>query len=126
MAKRVVEVDVAGKEIRDLEPPVDPIPGNNVKLTIDTRLQAATKAALIGEIEWWNRYFNTIRSSNGVAIAVNPKTGEVLAMVSYPTFENNRMAKYIPAYYYNQLLADPLTPLFNHAIFSRTPARICF
>jgi penicillin-binding protein 2 len=119
--KRVVEVDVAGKEIRDLEPPVDPIPGNNVKLTIDTRLQAATKAALIGEIEWWNRYFNTIRSSNGVAIAVNPKTGEVLAMVSYPTFENNRMAKYIPAYYYNQLLADPLTPLFNHAISAEHP-----
>ncbi|BBB48631.1 penicillin-binding protein 2 [Pelolinea submarina] len=119
--KRVVEVDVAGKEIRDLEPPVDPIPGNNVKLTIDTRLQAATKAALIGEIQWWNRYFNTIRSSNGVAIAVNPKTGEVLAMVSYPTFENNRMAKYIPAYYYNQLLADPLTPLFNHAISAEHP-----
>ena len=119
--KRVVEVDVAGKQIRDLEVPVDPIPGNNVKLTIDTRLQAATKAALIGEIEWWNRYFNTIRSSNGVAIAVNPKTGEILAMVSYPTFENNRMAKYIPAYYYNQLLADPLTPLFNHAISAEHP-----
>ncbi len=101
--KRVVEVDVAGKEIRDIETPIDPVPGNNVKLTIDTRLQAAAKAALIGEIDWWNRYFNTIRSSNGVVIALNPKTGEVLAMVSYPTFENNRMAKYIPAYYYNQL-----------------------
>ena len=119
--KRVVEVDVAGKEIRDIEPPVEPVPGNNVKLTIDTRLQTATKAALIGEIEWWNRYFNTVRSSNGVAIALNPKTGEVLAMVSYPTFENNRMAKYIPAYYYNQLSEDPLRPLFNHAISAEHP-----
>lgn len=118
---RVVEVDVAGKQIRDLEPPVDPVPGNNVKLTIDTRLQAATKAALIGEIEWWNTYFNTIRSSNGVAIAMNPKTGEILSMVSYPTFENNRMAKYIPAYYYQQLSEDPLTPLFNHAISAEHP-----
>jgi penicillin-binding protein 2 len=118
---RVVEVDVAGKEIRDLEPPIDPVPGNNVKLTIDTRLQAAAKAALIGEIEWWNLYFNKIRSSNGVAIAMNPKTGEVLAMVSYPTFENNRMAKYIPAYYYQQLSEDPLKPLFNHAISAEHP-----
>jgi len=118
---RVVEVDVAGKEIRDLQPPQEPVPGSNIKLTIDTRLQAATKAALIGEIEWWNRYFNTIRSSNGVAIAINPKTGEVLSMVSYPTFENNRMAKFIPAYYYRQLSEDPTRPLFNHAISAEHP-----
>ncbi|HUV15845.1 MAG TPA: penicillin-binding transpeptidase domain-containing protein, partial [Pelolinea sp.] len=119
--RRVVEVDVAGKELRDLEPPVDPITGNNIKLTIDTRLQAATKAALVGEIEWWNLYFNDIRSSNGVAIAMNPKTGEILALVSFPTFENNRMAKFIPAYYYEQLSRDPNRPLFNHAISAEHP-----
>ena len=118
---RVVEVDVAGQEIRDLEPPVDPVPGNNIELTIDSRLQAATKTALIGEIEWWNRYFNETRSSNGVAIAINPKTGEILALVSYPTFENNRMARFIPAYYYEQLTQDPNRPLFNHAISAEHP-----
>jgi len=119
--QRVVEVDVAGQEIRDLEPPVDPIPGNNIELTIDSRLQAAAKTALIGEIEWWNRYFNETRSSNGVAIAINPKTGEILALVSYPTFENNRMARFIPAYYYEQLTQDPNRPLFNHAISAEHP-----
>ena len=119
--RRVVEVDVAGKELRDLEPPIAPVPGNNVKLTIDTRLQAAAKAALIGEIEWWNRYFNEVRSTNGVAIAMNPKTGEILALVSYPTFENNRMARFIPAYYYEQLSQDPNRPLFNHAISAEHP-----
>ncbi len=119
--KRVVEVDVAGKELRDVEPPIDPLPGNNIELTIDTRLQAAAKAALIGEIDWWNRYFNDVRSSNGVAIAINPKTGEILALVSYPTFENNRMARFIPAYYYNQLSNDPNRPLFNHAISAEHP-----
>ena len=119
--QRVVEVDVAGQEIRDLEPPIDPIPGNNIELTIDLRLQAAAKAALIGEIQWWNRYFNETRSSNGVAIAMNPKTGEVLALVSYPTFENNRMARLIPAYYYEQLIQDPNRPLFNHAISAEHP-----
>ncbi len=119
--QRVVEVDVAGQEIRDLEPPIDPIPGNNIELTIDTRLQVAAKAALIGEIQWWNRYFNETRSSNGVAIAMNPKTGEVLALVSYPTFENNRMARIIPTYYYEQLIQDPNRPLFNHAVSAEHP-----
>jgi penicillin-binding protein 2 len=119
--ERTVEVDVAGKIIRDLEPPVNAVPGLNVKLTIDTRLQAAAKAALVGEIDWWNRYFNVIRSSNGVVVAMNPKTGEVLALVSYPTFENNRMARQIPAYYYEQLSNDPNRPLFNHAISAEHP-----
>ncbi len=118
---RVVEVDVAGQQLRDLEPPVDPVPGNNLVLSIDTRLQSAAKGALVGEIEWWNRYFNEIRSSNGVAIAMNPKTGEILALVSYPTFENNRMARFIPAYYYEQLSHDPNRPLFNHAISAEHP-----
>jgi penicillin-binding protein 2 len=118
---RTVEVDVAGKELRDLQPPSPAIPGENITLTIDTRLQAATKAALVGEIEWWNVYFNTIRSSNGVAIAMNPKTGEILSLVSFPTFENNRMARFIPAYYYEQLSNDPNRPLFNHAISAEHP-----
>ena len=119
--ERTVGVDVAGKIIRDLKPPINPVPGLNVKLTVDTRLQAAAKAALVGEINWWNRYFNKIRSSNGVVIAMNPKTGEVLALVSYPTFENNRMARQIPAYYYDQLSNDPNRPLFNHAISAEHP-----
>jgi penicillin-binding protein 2 len=118
---RVVEVDVAGQEIRDLEAPIAPTPGNNIELTIDTRLQAAAKTALIGEIQWWNRYFNETRSANGVAIAINPKTGEILALVSYPTYENNRMARFIPAYYYEQLSQDPNRPLFNHAISAEHP-----
>ena len=118
---RVVEVDVAGKEIRDLEPPIPIQPGYNIRLTIDTRLQSAAKTALIEEIRFWNTYLNTIRSTNGVVIAMNPKTGEILALVSYPTFENNRMARFIPAYYYEQLSRDPNRPLFNHAISAEHP-----
>lgn len=119
--ERFVEVDVAGREIRDLAEPIDTIPGNNVRLTIDTRLQTAAKAILIGEIDFWNTYFNEIRSSNGVVIAINPKTGEILALVSYPTYENNRMARFIPGYYYEQLTQDPNRPLFNHAISAEHP-----
>lgn len=118
---RVVEVDVGGKVIRDVEPPVETESGLNIKLTIDTRLQQAAKAALIGNIDWWNRWFNDVRFTNGVVIAINPKTGEILSLVSYPTYENNRMARFIPTYYYQQLSEDPNRPLFNHAISAEHP-----
>jgi len=121
-----VEVDVAGKVVRGLEPPVNPIPGANLRLTIDTRLQQAMTAILIGEIEFWNRRLNTIRSTSGVVIAMNPKTGEILGLVSYPTYENNRMARFIPAYYYNQLINDPANPLLNHAVGDVLPAGSVF
>ena len=113
---RVVQRDVAGAVLRNLEPPVPARPGNNVVLTIDARLQKAAETALVDEINQWNAYYGEIRISSGVVIAMNPKTGEILAMVSYPTFENNRMARFIPGYYYEQLSQDPRRPLVNNAI----------
>lgn len=118
---RVIQVDVAGQEIRNLEPPIAPVPGYNVHLTIDTRLQAAAEATLLEEIEFWNTYFGQVRISSGVIIAMNPKTGEILAMVSYPTYENNRLSRFIPAYYYEQLSQDPRKPLLNNAISAEYP-----
>ncbi|MBI5954538.1 MAG: hypothetical protein HY865_23015 [Chloroflexi bacterium] len=119
--ERVIQVDVAGKELRNLEPPIAAESGNNVKLTIDTRLQTAAEASLLEEIRFWNTYLNTIRISSGVVIAMNPKTGEILAMVTYPTYENNRMARIIPSYYYQQLSEDPRRPLLNNAISAEFP-----
>lgn len=122
---RVIQVDVAGQELRNLQPPVPEIPGYNVTLTIDSRLQAAAEASLRQEIDFWNRWFygdsGQLRISSGVVIAINPQTGEVLAMVSFPTYENNRMARLIPAYYYEQLSTDPRNPLLNNAIQSEYP-----
>ncbi|MDD2694745.1 MAG: penicillin-binding protein 2 [Anaerolineales bacterium] len=122
----MVEVDVAGQVMRGLQAPVEPTSGYNLRLTIDTRLQQALTAILEREINFWNRYLNTIRSTSGVVIALNPQTGEVLALVSYPTYENNRMARFIPAYYYNQLIADPANPLLNHAVGDVLPAGSVF
>ncbi|MFN2121395.1 MAG: penicillin-binding transpeptidase domain-containing protein [Anaerolineales bacterium] len=123
--QRVVQVDVAGKELRNLEPPIAPVPGYNVSLTIDTRLQEAAQAALRREIDFWNTWFygnsGQLRISSGVVAAMNPQTGEVLAMVSWPTYENNRMARIIPSYYYDQLSNDPRHPLLNNVIQSEYP-----
>lgn len=119
--QRVVEVDGAGKTIRDVEVPVDPIPGNSIKLTIDTRLQTIAKTALVNEMNSENLKRGEVRYSVGVVIAMNPKTGEILSLVSQPTFENNRLARVIPADYFNQLQIDPRKPLFNHAISAEHP-----
>ena len=118
---RNVEVNVAGEIIRNLSEPIEPIPGNDVYLTIDTRLQNIAREALISEIEFWNNFSDKELSNNGVVIAMNPKTGEVLALVSYPNIENNRMERVIPGYYFNQVNNDPRKPLFNHAISAEHP-----
>ncbi len=118
---RTVEVDGAGQIIRDLEVPVDPIPGYNVELTIDTRLQAAAKSVVKTELAGWNAWIGEERMTKAAVIAMNPKTGEILALVSYPTYENNRMARQIPADYYQQLVTDPNRPLFNYAISGEFP-----
>ncbi len=124
--KRVVEVDVAGRILRDFRPLIAPIPGQNLYTTIDTRLQQAAEAILLGEIDGWNAYLGELRMTSGVVIAMNPQTGEILAMISYPTYENNRMARIIPTYYYKQLLADVRDPLLNHAVGAELPAGSVF
>ncbi|QRN83621.1 penicillin-binding protein 2 [Chloroflexota bacterium] len=118
---RTVEVDVAGEIVRNLEEPIDPIPGNDVTLTIDARLQAVAREALISEIEFWNYYAGRTLANSGVVMAMIPSTGEILALVSYPNYENNRLEQSIPSYYYQQLSEDPQRPLFNTAISAELP-----
>lgn len=119
--ERTVEVDVAGQEIRDLKPPVPAVPGSNLKLTIDTRLQTATRNALTSVMKSYNYNVGYDKYTSGVVVAENPKTGEILAMVSYPSYQNNRMARVIPSYYYQQLSVDPARPMLNHAISAEHP-----
>ena len=49
-----------------------------------------------------------------------------MAMISFPSYENNRLARIIPAYYYEQLIADPTEPLLNHAVGAELPAGSVF
>ena len=124
--KRLVEVDVGGQIIRDAVPVIPSLAGQNIYTTLDTRLQQAAEAILLDELNDWNAYFGELRITSGVVIAMNPQTGEILAMVSYPTYENNRMARIIPAYYYQQLNADVRNPLINQAVGAELPAGSVF
>ena len=123
---RVVEWDIAGQILDDLVPPVPSTPGSSIVLTIDARLQQAIQSILVDEINDWNRALGEERMTSGAVIAINPLTGEILGLVNYPTYENNRMARIIPAYYYEQLIADKRNPLLNLAVGAELPAGSVF
>jgi penicillin-binding protein 2 len=118
---KLIEQDVAGLELREVGEGNPAIPGNNLRLTIDTRLQSVATTALLNRMDFLNRFAGETRTAIGVVIAMDPNTGEILAMVSIPSYENNRMARFIPEYYFQQLSQDPNTPLVNHAISLEQP-----
>jgi penicillin-binding protein 2 len=80
----------------------DAIPGKPLKLTVDIDLQIAAEEALADK--------------NGAIVAMDPRTGEILAMVSRPTFDPNDFAVKVSRDEWNKLLTDPDKPLLNKAI----------
>lgn len=118
---RLLEVDVGGQVLGVSEVETPTVPGVNLQLTIDVRLQAAAEAALANRIRYVSQWYQDINGlsdvlHNGVAIVMRPNTGEVLAMVSWPSFDNNRFARNIDVDYYEQLSTDKYYPLLNHAV----------
>ena len=98
---RRVVVNSVGKVMRTLDN-VEAIPGKPVQLTIDYDLQAIAEADMADK--------------EGAVVALDPHTGEVLAMVSRPTFDPNDFAVRIPPAEWAQLNADRETPLLNRTI----------
>lgn len=114
------EVDVAGREIQVLEQ-IDPVPGVNIRLTIDIDLQRAAEQAMIDQLTFVNTTEGRIRTQQGVVIAMDPNTGEILALVSVPAYDNTRFARAIDGEYFFDIAEDPLRPLVNQAIRSLYP-----
>jgi penicillin-binding protein 2 len=113
-------VDVAGQQLQlvDEQPRV---PGLTVQLTIDLELQQAAQEALTRDLNAINADAQRLVTQQGVVIAMNPMNGEILAMVSWPSYDNSRFARAIDAPYYFDQVADPLRPLVNHAIGALYP-----
>ncbi|MDY6874688.1 MAG: penicillin-binding protein 2 [Chloroflexota bacterium] len=107
---QIVEEDVMGRVIRVIEEQAVPVPGDSVHLTIDLDLQRFVEEALRRGMAQPG-----VDAPRGVAIAMNPQTGEILALVSLPTYDNNVFTHGISAREL-QRLNDPHRPLFNHAI----------
>lgn len=104
-----VERDASGRLGSVIETVREPVPGTNLMLTVDTRVQRLATRALI----WGMKAANV---SQGVTVVMNPQTGEILAMVSLPAYDNNKFASGISTDDFNVYLADPARPLRNHAI----------
>jgi penicillin-binding protein 2 len=105
----LLERDADGRPMKVLERLSDPVPGQNLMLTIDARIQRIATESLKWGLE-------AASGTHGVTIVMNPQTGEILAMVSLPTYDNNKFATGISAQDYAAYLADPTKPLRNHAI----------
>jgi penicillin-binding protein 2 len=94
-------VNSRGKEVGRLEE-TPAVPGKQLKLTIDLDLQVAAEQALEGK--------------NGAIVAMDPRNGEILAMVSRPTFDPNNFSIRISRDEWTKLVNDPDHPLLNKAI----------
>jgi penicillin-binding protein 2 len=109
-----VERDATGRKLQVLETVEDAVAGNSLSLTIDTKEQKLAQQAL----QWGMKEAGLKR---GVVIVMNPQTGEILAMVSLPTYDDNAFARGISAKDYAALLANPDKPLLNHAVSAHYP-----
>lgn len=104
--KRIIEVDATGRIIRGVgsQPYVK---GKDIRLTIDLKLQTAAEEALLGKA--------------GAVVALDPNTGEILALASAPSFDPNLFARGINYEDWRIILYNPLNPLINRAIQSQQP-----
>mgnify|MGYP002778131261 CR=1 FL=1 len=113
---RFVEVDARGRVVREAgqaRSDQDPVAGPALYTNIDLDLQRFT-AALFGD------------SIQGSAVALNPKTGGVLALHSAPSYNPNRFTGGIPKSYWDSLNTDPRRPMYNKAVQGRYPPASTF
>jgi penicillin-binding protein 2 len=99
--ERQVVVDNRGKT-RETLANKEAIPGKDLQLTLDLDLQAVAELAMEGK--------------NGAVVAMDPRTGEVLAMVSRPSFDPNKFAVHIKSSDWREIADNPDHPLLNRAI----------
>lgn len=101
-----IEVDALGREVRPLGV-VEPFPGNNLFLTIDLELQKVAEEAY--------------QNKTGALIAMDPRTGQILAMVSKPSFNPDIFVRNILPEEWKSLVENPYHPLQNKGIQGQYP-----
>lgn len=109
-----VDLDRQGYEIQAPDILREPEPGHSLQLTIDTKVQKDAEKAL----KW---AMNVIGVKRGAFLAMNPQNGEILAMVSLPSYDNNEFAQGISSADFNRLLRDPHKPMLNVAVNEQYP-----
>jgi penicillin-binding protein 2 len=115
---QTIEVDVNGRRVRTVGEAAPSQPGHNLVLSLDLDLQRAATEAMQEALDKSEGF---TKATQGVAIALDPRNGKILALVSLPSYDNNLFAKGITAEAWNALTSDPNLPLFNRAISGQYP-----
>lgn len=113
IGKKKIEVDSLGKEIKELARE-DPVDGRGLVLSLDAALQVEISNLLVKLLE--NRNLN-----KASIVAVDPRDGSVLALVTIPTFDNNIFSEKLSSEKYNFLINDPNMPMFFRAVSGEYP-----
>ncbi|HEY6737161.1 MAG TPA: penicillin-binding protein 2 [Candidatus Saccharimonadia bacterium] len=108
------EVDATGRPIRVLASK-DPVPGSNLVLSVDFALEQHLAAAI-------QKQMGLANAKRAAGVAVNPRTGEILAAVSLPSYDNNLFSNGISQADYQRLVSDPGQPLFNKVASGAYPS----
>ncbi len=93
---------------------VSPQPGDNLVLNIDADLQQRLYNDLGANLQ-------KLGGKKGAAVAMDPRTGAILALVSYPSYDDNDFSNGISAADYSKIINDPSQPLFDRAIAAKYP-----
>ncbi|KAF5046863.1 Penicillin binding protein transpeptidase domain protein [anaerobic digester metagenome] len=128
--KKTVEVNNVGKTIRSVSSQA-PVPGDDLYLTIDSRLQRSAEESLkkgleqiqvggVFESEWGNFVFKDKykNAQSGALVVLNVKTGEVLALANYPSYDLNMFSTGISSEDWNSLMNDSKNPLAPRPLYN--------
>lgn len=110
----LIEVDAGGNYLRTLKDTL-PEDGKDLTLALDARLQAYIETVLQARLQ-------AAPIKRASVVMTDPKTGEVLAMVSYPAYNANDFSGGISEEKYQALLNDPNAPLFNRCVAGEYPS----
>ncbi len=111
--KQEVEVDSLGN-IKKNFGAKSPINGSDLYLSLDSGLQKKIQDSL-------ERILQDIETNAAAAVAINPQNGEILALASLPSYDNNLFAEGISSEEYNSLITDKDKPMFNRAVSGEYP-----
>ncbi|PJE57682.1 MAG: hypothetical protein COU82_00795, partial [Candidatus Portnoybacteria bacterium CG10_big_fil_rev_8_21_14_0_10_38_18] len=111
--EELVEIDSLGKFQKVLAVK-EPTSGKDIVLSVDAGLQKEIYDVLKAKL-------NTLNTSKAAAVAVNPQNGKILALVSFPSFDNNEFVRVLPPELFNRIIQDKNEPLLNRAIMGLYP-----
>ena len=120
-----IEVNVSGKPVQMLGTK-QPIAGNDLILTIDAKIQKAAEKAMDERLKYLQDKLGNPEAKAAAAVVMNPQTGEILALVSRPTFNPNKFNGGISMKDWKEINDNPNNPMQDRTISASYPPGSAF